>query len=164
MNDLPEKEKVETPEGTAEKEKVKKEEKPKILKVINKDFANTRMTIANWLLIIASFGLFFGGGSVLASGASGNKDWVFWVALVGIGFLGASIIAGMASHIAYAGGSSLMPDAAATGIEKAYSWDNCSLISLWFQMGLFGVGMTLVTVSLLSFWIKIAPAPSVSPF
>jgi len=164
MNDLPEKEKVETTEGVVEKEKAKTGKKPKQLKVINKDFANTRMTIANWLLIIASFALFFGGGTALASGASGNKDWVFWVALVGIGFLGASIIAGMVSHIAYAGGSALMPNAAAPDNEKVYSWDSCSLISLWFQMGLFGVGMTLAIVSLLSFWIKIAPAPTVSPF
>ena len=164
MNDLPEKEKVETTEGMPEKEKTKTGGKPKQLKVINTDFANTRMTIANWLLIIASFGVFFGGGRALASGSSGNKDWVFWVALVGVGFLGASILAGMASHIAYAGGSALMPNAAAPDNEKAYSWDSCSLTSLWFQMGLFGAGMTLVTVSLLSFWIKLAPAPTMSPF
>jgi len=164
MSDLPEKEKVETFEGTAEKEKAKTKEKPRQLKVINTDFANTRMTIANWLLIIASFALFFGGGTAIASGASGNKDWVFWVALVGIGFLGASILAGMASHIAYTGGSILTANAAALDSEKTYSWDSCSLISLWFQMGLFGVGMTLAIVSLMSFWIKISPAPTMSPF
>ena len=164
MNDLPEKEKSEATEGTAEKEKPKTERKPKQLKVINTDFGNTRMTIANWLLLIASFALFFGGGTALASGASGNKDWVFWVALIGIGFLGASILAGMASHIAFAGGSALMPNAGAPDNEKVYSWDSCSLMSLWFQMGLFGVGMTLIIVSLLSFWIKLSPAPTVSPF
>ncbi len=164
MDDLPEKEKVEATEGTAEKEKAKTSEKPKRLKAINTDFANTRMTITNWLLIIASFALFFGGGTAVASGASGNKDWVFWVALIGIGFLGASILAGMASHIAYAGGSALLTNAAALDNEKAYSWDSCSLMSLWFQMGLFGVGMTLAIVSLLSFWIKISPAPTMSPF
>ena len=164
MNDLPEKEKVEAMEGTAEKEKTETEKKPKQLKVINSDFENTRMTIANWLLIIASFALFFGGGTAIASGASGNKDWVFWVALVGIGFLGASILAGLASHIAYTGGSILMANAAALDNDKAYPWDSCSLTSLWFQMGLFGVGMTLAIVSLLAFWIKIAPAPTMSPF
>ncbi|MBU4193636.1 MAG: hypothetical protein KKF66_01385, partial [Actinobacteria bacterium] len=63
MNYRPEEEKVETTEGVAVKEPAPTKEKPKQLKVINKDFANTRMTIANWLLIIASFGVFLGGGT-----------------------------------------------------------------------------------------------------
>jgi len=163
MNYRPEEEKVETTEEVAGKEPAPTKKKPKQLKVINKDFANTRMTIANWLLIIASFGVFLGGGTAIANGA-GNKDWVFWVALIGIGFLGASILAGIASHIAYAGGSVLAPDSLVVpSNEKIYSWDNCSLISLWFQMGLFGVGMTLAIVSLLSFWIKFSPVSTMSP-
>jgi hypothetical protein len=164
MNDLPEKEKVETAEGMVEKEKAGTGKKPRQLKVINKDFANTRMTIDNWLLIIASFALFLGGGTAVASGASGDKDWVFWVALVGIGFLGASILAGLASHFAYAGGSVLVTNTTDLNSEKAYSWDSCSLTSLWFQMGLFGVGMTLAIVSMLAFWIRIAPPSATSPF
>lgn len=121
-------------------------EKPGRLRVIGGGLEKPRTSVANWLLIIASFGIFFGGGTALGSG---QKDWIFWMGLVGLGLLGVSIIAGVVSHLAYSGALLSGEDGKGGNI---YSWDSVTISSFLLQVGCFGAGMFLTVIALLSFW------------
>jgi hypothetical protein len=139
----------------------KPEEKPAgVLKVIGTRFEKVRMTVTNWLLLVASFEVFLG-MSFMLNMISGKKGWMFWLMFVANCLAGVSLLLGVLSHGAYAKGLMLTD-----GLEKTADveinpellrWDEWIQAAFWMQLATFGAGLLCFLVSWLAFLAKLSP-------
>lgn len=127
-------------------------------KVIGTKFEKVRMTVTNWLLIVAAFEVFLGMSFTLNM-ISGNKDWMFWLMFVANCLAGVSLLVGVLSHAAYAKGLMLQSDLEKVADAKlrVLSWDEWIQVTFWAQLAAFGVGFACFLVSWLSFLAKFSP-------
>lgn len=137
-----------------------KEILPEVLKVIGTNFEKVRMTITNWLLVVAGVEVFLGMSFILNM-ISGKKGWMFWLMFAANCLAGVSLLVGVLSHAAYAKGLMLK-----NGLEKAADvkaspellrWDEWIQATFWAQLGAFGIGFLCFLVSWLAFLAKFNP-------
>lgn len=145
-----------------EKEEIQ-QKAPEKLKVIGTKFENVRMTITNWLLVVAGIEVFFGMSYAVGMGAQ-KKGWIFWVMFASSCFAGISILAGVFSHAAYGMELSIdhsIDDVADTGANsRLLSWDKWTELAYWVQLETFGAGFLLFLVAWLSFLFSLTPTGS----
>lgn len=141
-----------------------KEILPEVLKVIGTNFEKVRMTITNWLLVVAGVEVFLGMSFILNM-ISGKKGWMFWLMFAANCLAGVSLLVGVLSHAAYAKGLMLK-----NGLEKAADvkaspellrWDEWIQATFWAQLGAFGVGFLCFLVSWLAFLARFNPTTGV---
>jgi hypothetical protein len=130
------------------------------LKVIGTKFEKARMTITNWLLIVASIEVFFGMSFILNM-ISGSKGWMFWLMFAANCLAGVSILVGVLAHAAYAkalllNGGLGNADDFSVGAE-VLRWDEWTQAAFWFQLLSFGIGVLCFMISWLAFLAKFNP-------
>lgn len=147
-----------------EMEVKKKEVLPGVLKVFGTRFEKVRMTVTNWLLVVAGFEVFLGMSFILNM-ISGKKGWMFWLMFAANCLAGVSLLVGVLSHAAYAKGLMLT-----NGLEKSVEikaspqllrWDEWVQSTFWAQLGAFGVGFLCFLVSWLAFLAKFNPSAGI---
>jgi|SRR5450830_244331 len=139
----------------------KTEEKPpEALRVIGTKFEKVRMTVTNWLLVVAGVEVFLGASFILNM-ISGKKGWMFWLMFVANCLAGISLLVGVLSHAAYAKGLMLN-----NSLEKAADvkvspdllrWDEWIQATFWAQLAAFGAGFLCFLISWLAFLAKFSP-------
>jgi len=141
-------------------ETVTQEKTASVTRVIGTKFEKVRMTITNWLLVVAGVEVFLGMSFILNM-ISGKKGWMFWLMFAANCLAGISLLVGVLSHAAYAKGLMLNND-----LEKAADvevspellrWDEWIQATFWVQLAAFGAGFLCFLVSWLAFLAKFSP-------